>query len=100
MNRAEKILYAIEEALVSKANLAELKNLTSMNHHEEARLLLAKILKNTKLEKAYRSLNGLYKFYNSLTPQLQQIRADLDTMLFREAARKFPKQIQDITTAF
>ena len=73
-------------------------DLTDKNQHNSARLQLAQLMRNRKLEKGYRAIETLANMFNQMN-ELMKAREKLDKMLFSQAKRMY-SNYDDIYGAF
>ena len=76
----------------------KIAKLTDRNNHTEARVLLAKALKNKDLEKAYHAINTIH-IYLRRANETNIARNALDKKLFKYAKQKF-SNYKEISGAF
>ena len=82
----------------SKRNNAFYKGIPNQNNHNTARLQLAQLMRNRKLEKGYRAIETLANMFNQMN-ELMKAREKLDKMLFTQA-KKMYSNYDDIYGAF
>ena len=87
-----------EKKEASKVNIDKLAKFTDRNSHTEARIFLAQMLRNKKLEQMYEHLDALHMFFGDIN-DLKDARSRLDKMLFKQAEREF-SNFKDIYGAF
>ena len=73
-------------------------DLTDKNQHNSARLQLAQLMRNRRLEKGYRAIETLANMFNQMN-ELMKAREKLDKMLFTQAKRMY-SNYDDIYGAF
>ena len=73
--------------------------MTNQNNHNTARLQLAQLMRNRKLEKGYRAIETLANMFNQMDRALFATREKLDKMLFTQAKRMY-SNYDDIYGAF
>ena len=72
--------------------------LTDQNNHNSARLQLAQLMRNRRLEKGYQAIATLANMFNQMN-ELMKAREKLDKMLFSQA-KKMYSNYDDIYGAF
>ena len=72
--------------------------LTDQNNHNSARLQLAQLMRNRRLEKGYQAIATLANMFNQMN-ELMKAREKLDKMLFTQA-KKMYSNYDDIYGAF
>jgi hypothetical protein len=87
-----------EKKEVNQVNIDKLAKMTDRNYHTEARIELAKMLKNKKLIEMYKHLDALHMFFRDIN-DLKDARRRLDDMLFDQAKRQF-SNFKDVYGAF
>tara|TARA_B100000900_G_C20527466_1_gene694838 strand:+ start:650 stop:1009 length:360 start_codon:yes stop_codon:yes gene_type:complete len=87
-----------EKKELGGALIDKIYNLTDMNNHNEARLVLAKQMKLKNLVKAYEALMVLHNTFNQMN-ELMKAREKLDKMLFTGAKRMY-NDYEQIHSAF
>ena len=73
--------------------------MTDQNNHNTARLQLAQLMRNRKLEKGYRAIETLANMFNQMDRALFTTREKLDKMLFTQA-KKMYSNYDDIYGAY
>ena len=73
-------------------------DLTDQNNHNAARLQLAQLMRNRRLEKGYQAISTLANMFNQMN-ELMKAREKLDKMLFSQA-KKMYSNYDDIYGAF
>ncbi len=87
-----------EKKEVNQVNIDKLAKMTDRNYHTEARIELAKMLKNKKLIEMYKHIDALHMFFRDIN-DLSSARRRLDDMLFKQAKREF-SNFKDVYGAF
>ena len=67
--------------------IANLKRLTSINHHIEARILLARALDARSITGAFEGVKAIHELYGFMPPALNDVRHELETKLMDHAKR-------------
>ena len=83
---------------LNKQIIAKIAKLTNYNNHTEARVVLAKALRNKDLEKAYHAINTIH-IYLRRANETNIARNALDKKLFKYAKQKF-SNYKEISGAF
>ena len=78
--------------------IVKIAKLTDQNNHTEARVVLAKALRNKDLEKAYHAINTIH-IYLRRANETNIARNALDKKLFKYAKQKF-SNYKEISGAF
>jgi len=90
----------LKESKAFPANiLKEIAILTDLNHHNLARILLARTIKNKKLEKAYQGISNLADYYGHMPQDLGKIRYDIDKKMFKHVKQTYSNG-QDVYMSF
>jgi actin-related protein len=63
--------------------------LTQRNNHTEARILLAKVLGNKKLEKFYNAMLELNDVFQGYPPELSKLNSKMEKELYRQLVRSY-----------
>lgn len=87
-----------EKKEVNQVNIDKLAKMTDRNYHTEARMELAKMLRNKKLIEMYKHLDALHMFFRDIN-DLKDARNRLDKMLFKQAEKEF-SNFKDVYGAF
>ena len=72
--------------------------MTDQNNHNTARLQLAQLMRNRRLQKGYQAISTLALMFNQMN-ELMKAREKLDKMLFTQAKRMY-SNYDDIYGAF
>jgi hypothetical protein len=78
-----------EKKELGGAIIDKIHDLTDRNNHNEARLTLAKAMKNKKLEKIYTAIGDLNMALSHLPSELSKFRLKVDKELFKHSYKTY-----------
>ena len=78
-----------EKKELGGAIINKIDRLTDRNNHTMARMELAKVMGNKKLETIYMAIEDISKALGSLPPELSKLRMKMDKDLFKQSYRTY-----------
>jgi hypothetical protein len=81
-----------KEQILSEGKFDIVKEMVRDNDHDGARMEVCKLLKNTRLQKAYEGIDNINRHMGHSPQELIKVRRMLDDDLYRFAKGKFSKE--------
>ena len=78
-----------EARKLDQKHLYKIHKFTQRNNHTEARILLAKVLGNKKLEKFYNAMLELNDVFQGYPPELSKLNSKMEKELYRQLVRSY-----------